>query len=169
MKTWEGDNWRFNKEEKTHYCLDYRLVYARYSSCFESSYLRGDSLTVSVIETISDILTVANNLGFNIIDSDWNKTATSDKFLISSKEQGATKTFAEIRCYKNGNIHFKFNQDFIKALNVEAGRLLKWIKSPKQAQEEFPDDCKISETEAIKYFENNAKIISSNLKQLLLN
>jgi hypothetical protein len=35
----------------------------------------------------------------------------------------------QAKAYMNGNMHFRFLPDAIKALNVEAGRLLGWLRS----------------------------------------
>jgi hypothetical protein len=47
------------------------------------------------------------------------------------------KDFGEIKFYKNGNCHIKFNVDFAKAFNIQASLLKGWIKDKKQAKEEF--------------------------------
>ena len=43
----------------------------------------------------------------------------------------------EVKLFKNGNIHIKFDQEFIKKLNIEVGRIKKWIHTPKEASEEI--------------------------------
>jgi hypothetical protein len=71
--------------------------------------------------------------------------------------------FAEIKAFKNGNLHFKFNKNFMKAMNIEASRLNKWIKSPKEASEEFD----ISQKEAAELFGSNFTLQTKNLNNLL--
>jgi hypothetical protein len=78
---------------------------------------------------VNDVRTIAYNLGFSWI--------------------GDVKTF------KNGNIHFRFEKAFIQALNIEAARLLGWIKSPKEAEENFHESCEFSSEEAEKTFNKN--------------
>lgn len=39
----------------------------------------------------------------------------------------------------NQNMHVRFSQDFIRALNVEMGRLQGWLHSPEEAAEELGD------------------------------
>lgn len=92
---------------------------------------------------VADVQTIAYNLGFSWI--------------------GDVKTF------KNGNIHFKFEKSFIQALNVEAARLLGWIKSPKEAEAEFHENCEFDAEEAKKYFNNNFCLSLENKKLLLTN
>lgn len=91
---------------------------------------------------IADVWVIANNLGFKWI--------------------GDTKTF------KNGNIHFKFEKDFIQALNIEAARLLGWIKSPQEAAAEFHETCEFNAEKAEKTFNKNFALPLMP-KNLLLN
>ncbi len=65
-------------------------------------------------------------------------------------------------CYKNENIHLKFNQEFMKKLNVEAARLNKWIKTPFEASDEI--GIKIKDCE--KFFKSNF-CLTSNVNKLL--
>jgi hypothetical protein len=67
--------------------------------------------------------------------------------------------FVALRLYQNGNIHFKFSQKFIKKLNIEAARLNGWIKSPKEASEEFD----VTFEEAAQMFKNNLQLTASNV------
>jgi hypothetical protein len=53
--------------------------------------------------------------------------------VLHAESDGSRALFAEIRAYKNDNTHFKLNQNFVRALNIEAARLLGWIKSPQEA------------------------------------
>jgi len=45
----------------------------------------------------------------------------------------------EVRAYMNGNLHIKFNQAFMLALNVEIGRLQGWIHNAQHAAEEMDE------------------------------
>ena len=69
------------------------------------------------------------------------------------------KTFMTYRCYKNGNMHIKFNKEFMKALNVECSRLLGWIKSAEDIKREFPEELAKG---AEKYFKSNYTCIGNN-------
>ena len=61
----------------------------------------------------------------------------------------------------------KFNQNFIKAFNIEAARLNGWIQSAQEATEEFPEDSKIPAGEAGKFFKKNYLLICENISNLL--
>ena len=154
------DEWRYNKKENTHYSLDYRIVHSCY--CYDDFELRysKNKLTDYAKNRINDIITIAKNLGFNVTgkaeDYEW-KAGKENIFILQNH-----KVFAKIRPYKNGNLHIKFDQKFIKAFNVEAGRLNNWIKSPKEASYEMG----ISEKEMKSFFKTNQQITNSNVKLL---
>lgn len=138
-KKFINDTWRYARN-KTHYKFDYRIVYDGFSA-FEIDYrdnikkLKNDKLNL-----ISDIFTVANNLGFRQIENPsyrkWHpgglQTFTYVDLMTNKLDE-----FCDIRVYKNGNIHFKFNQKFMRKFNVEAARLNGWVKSPQEASEEL--------------------------------
>ena len=71
-----------------------------------------------------------------------------------AKRDGTREALCEFRAFKNGNIHMKANQEFMKALNVEAGRLNGWIKSPDEAVEELGIDRECAE----RAFMSNLKV-----------
>jgi len=75
----------------------------------------------------------------------------------------ATDVFTTVKGFKNGNVHFQFNKEFIKKLNLEVGRLRGWIKSPQEAAEEFD----ISVEEANAYWESNFVLLPSHVSNLL--
>ena len=74
----------------------------------------------------------------------------------------------EARFYKNGNVHLKINQDFMKAFNIEAARLNGWVRSAEDILNEFPDECKVSAKEVQKYYKANFLITYNNPKNLLI-
>ncbi|MCG3685917.1 DUF4942 domain-containing protein [Aliarcobacter butzleri] len=71
--------------------------------------------------------------------------------------------FTTVRGYSNGNVHFQFNQEFIKKLNLEVGRLRGWIKTPQEAAEEFD----ITLEEANEYWKSTYELLPSTLSHLL--
>ena len=177
QKTWEQDNWRYTNEKMSHYCLDYRLVLTRYR-CFDFNYcgeIRG--LNSDAIAIVDDLMTVAVNLGFDGQSEQsfgWNYNPKGGEKLEfhmrpNWRNDNTAKRvlFMEARFYKNGNIHLKLNQDFIKALNIEAGRLLGWVKSAEDVVTEFPDDCKVTPEDAGRYFKKNYLMICNNATNLL--
>ena len=73
--------------------------------------------------------------------------------------------FTTVRGHSNGNVHFQFNQEFIKKLNLEVGRLRGWIKTPQEAAEEFD----ITLEEANEYWKSTYELLPSTLAHLLPN
>ena len=72
------------------------------------------------------------------------------------------KNFGDIKFFKNGNVHLKFNVEFSKAFNIQASLLKGWIKDKRQAMNEFEMDIK-EEDLNFNYFN------FTNKNQLLLN
>lgn len=73
--------------------------------------------------------------------------------------------FTTVVGHRKGTNHFQFNQKFIKCFNLEVSRVRGWIKSPKEASEEFD----ISIEEATKYWESSFMLLPSHLSNLLPN
>jgi len=155
------DTWRYCRsgdESVSHYSLDYRIVLCHWSAL--ESYSRQRHLSTRTAGMINDIFTIANNLGFDVINDsyerDW-EYGQLETFYFKTEKKGTDfkeEIFCTFRIYKNGNIHIKFNQKFMKAMNIEAGRLLGWLKSSKQASEEMG----IEEEEAESLFLTNIQI-----------
>ena len=159
------DGWRYNKQEMSHYFLDYRIIVHGSRPAFKTdsyySYYYHYGLYNDYTVLIDDIFTIAKNLGFNIIDSAKNRNwhaGERQEFYIDKE------LFCDIKAFKNGNIHFRFNQEFMKKFNIEAARLNNWIKYAEEAVEEFND---LTLEEATKYFKSNIQITNKNVKLLL--
>lgn len=166
------DTWRYcsnfgyyekDKREKElhHYALDYRIVMHTYGAIVSKDDWHNMSrcgLSDTACTYISDIFTVANNLGFATINDiscrEWVSNGLEEFYYTPSN--GNPKLFCTVRAFKNGNIHMKFDQDFMRAFNVEAARLLGWIKSPKEAVVEMG----MTDDEAEKSFMSNLKLTS---------
>jgi len=59
-------------------------------------------------------------------------------------------------------MHYQFDQEFIKALNVEASRLLGWIRSPREASDEMGIDLATAQ----RLFNSNQLFLPSDCKRL---
>lgn len=130
------DDWRYIREH-THYKLDYRLVLRGYNNFNSSSYGDYDypkGLHKNTHDRINDMLTIAKNLGFIVNESSFDFQWFTGKGIDFTCQKGE---FMNVRAYKNGNIHVKANQEFMKRLNIEAGRLNGWVKSPEEAAAEM--------------------------------
>jgi len=147
------DNWRYCQKHVTHYKLDYRLVFERYSNFGEYN----SKMESSSHNYINDIITIGKNLGFDVTsnshDFEW-YPGEGVAFLCKDGSK-----FMEIKAYKNGNIHCKPAKNFIKKLNIEAGRLNNWIKTPHEASEEL----NLSIEEVLQGYNKNFQIEKNNV------
>jgi hypothetical protein len=166
QRTWEQDSWRYNgdKEKNSHYALDYRVVTHRLGGFNSDSW--GGGLDERAANFIGDLLTLANNLGFRTYAEDryvlgcrdrkgWWRAGGSQEFFFHGKD-GQREVLFEVKAFKNRNLHIRFNKSFILALNVEYGRLKRWINTPAEAVTELQD------TEAAQYFGANFQITAGN-------
>lgn len=77
-------------------------------------------------------------------------------------KDGQREVLAELKFYRNGNVHFFFNQEFAMRLNVEAGRLLGWVKSANEASEDMGYPLE----KVMEAFGVSANVLSNSLKAL---
>lgn len=160
QKVFERSEWRYNTfkdpEKLSHYTLEYRIIM---SSPFRQHCHYGgmDNNQTEAKKTLQDIFVIARNLGFNIGLCDIPKTFGEKCTVLYEKSD---KVFMEYRAYKNGNMHVKFDIEFIKAVNVEVSRLLGWIRTKEDIKKEFPAEMAKG---AEKYFKQNYTCIGSNI------
>jgi hypothetical protein len=156
------DDWRFCRREYSHYTLDYRIVVSSWNTFGGYDYEKIHGLNKNAYDKIVDVCVIAKNLGFDI-DLKQLDLITWKRGISYSIKYNNDSVFTEIRVYKNGNIHFKFDVKFMKKLNIEASRLNGWIKSAKEATEEFD----VTEDEAQTMFGGNLQIDVKNTKLLI--
>ena len=170
-----SDNWRYmrkdelktflRREKNARSSLDYRLVLSQ-KSFLVIDYYGGCYLSDNAIDFLNDIQVVARNLGFCVNNQEFKKGYRN--YPVSSGEKNYIYSIdgdilVEYKLYKNGNMHIKINQELIKAINIEAGRLLGWLRSPAEAS----DELNIKENEARQYFGKLVEIPMSSLKMLV--
>lgn len=139
-RVWTKGDWRYSQfsreddNKPSHYKLEYRMVLTRGGisvSPYDWERHKNLGLTEHALELLMDIVTVSNNLGFASNDSPRNYEWVSNKqntLLLSNGQP-----LVAVRAFKNGNMHMHFNPKVMLAINVEAGRLLKWIRNPAEA------------------------------------
>ena len=166
QRTWEKDGWRYMKNY-THYMLEYRIITHRHQAIkqkdnYFSSFRNG--LSVDCHSFINDIFTIANNLGFsNFANSYHRKWESNSQEYFHAGRGDDEKILVAIRAFKNGNLHLKFDQKFIKTLNVEASRLLGWIKTPQDAV----DEMGLSMDFVKAHFKSNLLFVAADGQKLL--
>lgn len=176
---WNDDEWRYLKDSCTDYGtfrkdkakkilkniqLDYRIIVSDHYN-FDIGYRGAYRMAGRCREFLYDLTVIADNLGFKttlrIPDeyedlnlSDWNNfnIYTSDGNL-----------FCNVKLYKNGNRHLKFNPAFMQKLNVEMARINGWIQDKSEAAKEF---C-MSPAEIERIWKSNIKIGINDGSRLL--
>lgn len=156
---WDKDTWRWNsgknpyagekgKGKPEKYSLEYRIV-----TRSKNGY-RGYNGNYSVV---SDLIIVLRSLGADI-HRNWENLDTSaygelQRVMMNGDGRTWEENVAlECRFYQNGNVHLKINQDLMMKFNIEAARLLGWVRGPQDIQDEF----EMSGEEAAKYWNRSA-------------
>ena len=137
QRVWTQGDWMYqsNRENNkaSHYRLEYRMVISH--GGIGGSNNRFNGLTERAYNLLNDIVTVANNLGIDCDDSPGNHKWERNSQRKLRKKDG--QPLVAVRAYYNGNMHLHFDPKFMLAVNVEAGRLLGWIRNPFEACDEF--------------------------------
>jgi hypothetical protein len=163
-KTWESDGWRYNATDHSHYALDYRVILPNHAAIFSGNWGEYDypgHLHKTAHELIDDVIAVFGNLGFTTKDR-----PSRQRVWLSN----VTQVFAgvdgdalfDVKAFKKGTLHFRFRPQAIKALNIEAGRLLGWLRTAKEAAIET--GC--SEEDAVRFFGANQLLTPSAVRLL---
>lgn len=167
QKVWNEGRWRYLQEEASHYKLCYRMVLETHGGIVDdSSYNRWDScngLANSSCELLADFITVANNLGFECWDSPRNHHWASNSKVELWLRDGSL--LMDVRAFKNGNLHIRVSKQVMLAINVQAGKLLGWLHSGKEAVQELqpdPEDVPL----VLDVFEKTNRIEPSSLLKI---
>lgn len=144
IRTWKQADWRFSRRhyddegyKPTHYGLDYRIVLDRFSA-IGGGYEYPSGLAKHCHDTVNDILAVLFNLGFpasgaRSLDREWIAGEWQNWYRLGNRNE----ILFQVKAHAKGTLHFRFAENAIKALNVEAGRLLGWLKDPGDVVEEL--------------------------------
>lgn len=158
-RVYTDKEWRYTwkPEDLQKYSLELRLVLNRVGGLNTDSFYGVNNLNKTAIEFLDDLLVIINNLGFSSIETAQNITK---EWKSNKTETFHTKDtiLMEVKAFKNGNLHIKFNQEIIRKLNVEFGRLKGWLHNPIQASEEL--NIPIKQTE--KLFKSNYQLTNNS-------
>ena len=140
-KVFDEGNWRYLNAEASHYKLCYRMVLETHGGIYSGSYSweAPNGLCKSTAELLRDFVTVANNLGFDCDDSPDNYEWTSNKKIDLRLNNG--EPLMDVRAFKNGNIHIRVAKNVMLAINVQAGKLLGWLRTSEEAMNELDVDA----------------------------
>lgn len=128
-------------KESTHFRLKvgHRMVLHHCGGLKRQAYTRS-GLCDTAANFLCDLLTVARNLGFNVIDPgpreyEWDD---SDAYTFRFRNAaGKVESLFRVRAFLNWNLHMQFHPEFIHALNVQHGRLRGWLRDDAEAAEEL--------------------------------
>lgn len=155
-RVFERNEWGYCNKKHDHYTLDYRIVCTKYAlPGNENDYSYDSCVARKMSHKVSDICTVANNLGFRVADIELPNAYGEKGYAYMSDGTAKLKVLFEFKLYMNGNVHIKFNKEFIKALNVEVARELGWIHSREDIAREFTPEMAEG---AEKYFDRTLRI-----------
>lgn len=140
--------YRVEKDDFTHYRLKVGHRMVVHAGGISVSYSRRE-FSERGRNFLSDLATVAHNLGFPV---SWDDVATyapsgswascpveaGEAFVIRYKnERGKWESLMRIRAFENGNLHIQFLPEFIQALNTMHGRLKGWLRDDAEAAAEL--------------------------------
>ncbi len=145
QRTWKNEAWRYSLRSDddgtrpSHFRLDYRFVVPGYRAIGGHDFGAYDypgGLHRDCHALIADIIAVLSTLGFS---------TTSPGSMIRGWRANSWhnwhspegEVLFQVKGFANGNLHMRFAPDAIMAINVEAGRLLGWLKSPAEAATEL--------------------------------
>lgn len=141
QRTWADYRWRYaseGAEKNTHFKLDYRIVLPHYAACPGSDDRPWDypnGLHKSAHDLVADAIAVLGNLGFRVVGSSLSRQWVRNRWEDFCDANG--EVVFQVKGFQNGNLQWRFRPDAIKALNIEAGRLLGWVSTPAEAVSEL--------------------------------
>ncbi len=169
LRTWGKEEWRYcssgrGPENLSHFGLELRIVLHRHSAIegggYGYSFDYENGLHKDAHTYIENLLTIAGNLGFaarsNSRLKQWKSNKTQEFWTDDDSK------LMDVKAFKNGNLHVRFNQLFIRRLNVEFGRLKGWLKNKEQAADEL--NIPVEEVEGL--FNCNHQISHSSVPQI---
>lgn len=161
-RVFTDQDWRYcgrKPNHLSHYSLELRIILHHIGGIKVtgawSSWDYINNLSKRAHDFLDDICTIASNLGFEL-PAGLNSAQITDEWL-SNKAQNFDSLIS-VKAFKNGNLHIKFNQDFIRTLNVEFGRLKGWLTNHIQASEELSIPVKQTK----KLFKANYQLTQTN-------
>ncbi|GAA5141223.1 class I SAM-dependent methyltransferase [Thalassotalea piscium] len=162
-----SDDWRYTNtgNEKAKYVLDYRFIHSNHSNFSGYSWDRG--LNEGARAFTSDLVVAFKLLGYTNLYTtcSYDQISYGGKIsIIGTTPSGEVEELVDIKYYKNGNRHLKFNQEAMLRLNVTVSRLLGWVRS----KDEFVEESQCTETvnDNVWAISDDMKVTPSNILML---
>lgn len=167
QRTFKAEQWRWHSrpEGLEKFGLEFRVVLERVGGIWNTSWeherRQYGGLRSGAAEFLNDVRTIADNLGYSVEGykaAEQFEWESNRKVIFYCKDRRTLKEkpLMEVRAFKNGNLHIKFDQDFMCRLNVEFGRLKGWIRSHEEASQELGIDAEL----AAESFASNLRLTS---------
>lgn len=142
-----NDSWRHSSSDhyQAKFVLDYRFVFSSWSNFNVDEFKNG--LNVSARNFTNDLMVAFKLLGYNDVKTNtpYDDVITKQPLSVfGTKPDGTTIELIQIKFYKNGNRHLKFNQTVMLRLNVTVSRLLGWVRSKTEFETELETTQPIS-------------------------
>jgi hypothetical protein len=178
QRVYSDEDWRYSswsRSQKTpddfsHYQLDYRIVLEHMGGISTSDWSwdreRNNGLSNTSADFIRDILAVCASLGHVTQDNVGSCGLLKRNWMSNKLERFTTQSgilLFDVRAFKNGNLHIRFDTGIMKKLNIEFGRLKGWLKDKRTVVDEM--DVTVEDAEL--YFNSSIRL-TSNHAQLLL-
>lgn len=162
------DSWRHNHDnpnQRAKYVLDYRFVSSHWANFSSNSWEQG--LTEDARRFTDDILVALKLIGYDnfCLDRSYQTIQAGDKLIVTGTcPNGERDELLHIRYYKNGNRHIQFQKSAMLRLNVVCSRLLGWIRSKEQFEQEC--ECKQPISDSVWSSGDTLKILPSQVLAL---
>lgn len=154
QRVFKKGDWRYLRDGETHYKLCFRMVLETHGGIDNSGYSwrAVNGLAESSVEMLRDFITVTNNLGFECDDGpEMHQWESNRKVEFYLRDGGI---LMDVRAFKNGNLHIRVAKTVMLAINVQAGKLLGWLRTPEEAVTELKAEAQeelVRETFAISH------------------
>lgn len=169
-KVFEDEDWRYSRapDDLGAFSLEYRIIMEEIGG-LDSSYQGERNMGLSPVGShfLSDILTVASNLGFDTTNMTtptdfWWESNKGHDFYYRDHAKGEDVILMSVKAFRNQNLHLKISPKFMARLNVEFGRLKSWVKDARSAADEMDIDIE----DAMAGFNSNLTLTNKSLVAL---
>lgn len=158
QKIFTKNEWRWNREDCGKFKLETKIITSDKGGFDESTFNKGvrvfneyDTGAYSCTDEnrynnaynfLNDLLVIARNLNFdvdienNVNNKEWDY-GKRIPFMYFNHTLNEEKILFEIKYHLKGTAHIFFSTEFALNLNVNAGRILGWIRNDQEASEEL--------------------------------
>ncbi len=163
-----NDNWRHNDNspnDKARYLLDYRFVSSHWSNFSSNSWEKG--LNEDARRYCDDLIVAFKLMGYDhfTLETAYQNINAGDQLIVrGTGADGKDVELLHIRFYLNGNRHIKFNKEAMLRLNCTVSRLLGWVRSKEEFEQETESNTPVSES--VWHSGDNLKVQASTVLAL---